>query len=99
GTGRMPDLGCGTGQLATRFTDWLEEIVGIDTEQEMLVEANRLSNENRVGNVRWLQGKAEDRASDAGTFRLVTIAKSFHWMDIELTMILTHRSRCFGSKS
>lgn len=50
GDGRMLDLGCGTGQLSLRFKDWFEEIIGVDTESEML--ANRFSNDNRVDNVR-----------------------------------------------
>lgn len=45
GEGRLLDLGCGTGQLALRFSDWFEEIVGVDTESEMLDEANRLSSD------------------------------------------------------
>lgn len=81
GEGRLLDLGCGTGQLALRFNDWFDEIIGVDTEAEMLDEANRLSSDNRVENVRWLHGRAEEHASDWGAFHLTIMAKSFHWMD------------------
>ncbi|ULO05508.1 class I SAM-dependent methyltransferase [Paenibacillus sp. 19GGS1-52] len=81
GTGRMLDLGCGSGQLALRFTDWFQQIMGMDTEPEMLDEAKRLATESRVDNIQWLNGKAEDITAEFGEFRLVTIAKAFHWMD------------------
>ncbi|MEK5253908.1 class I SAM-dependent methyltransferase [Paenibacillus sp. FSL F4-0125] len=81
GEGRLLDLGCGTGQLALRFSDWFEEMIGVDTESEMLDEANRLSKIHRVGNVSWKLGRAEELLSDWGSFRLTILAKAFHWMD------------------
>jgi SAM-dependent methyltransferase len=92
GEGRLLDLGCGTGQLALRFNDWFEEIIGVDTEPEMLDEANRLSNDNRLNNIRWIQGRAEERAIDWGSFRLIIIAKAFHWMDRESILDILYNS-------
>jgi len=92
GEGRMLDLGCGTGQLTLRFSDWFTEIIGVDTEQEMVEEAQRLTVESRVSNVNWLQGRAEELAKDWGSFRLVTIAKAFHWMDRERILEILHKS-------
>lgn len=92
GEGRLLDLGCGTGQLALRFNDWFDEIIGVDTEAEMLDEANRLSIDNRVENVKWLHGRAEERASNWGSFRLTIMAKSFHWMDRESILELLYQS-------
>ncbi|MCJ8014912.1 class I SAM-dependent methyltransferase [Paenibacillus sp. KQZ6P-2] len=83
GSGRMIDLGCGTGQLAMRFSDWFEQIIGIDPEPEMLAEARRLTEMNRITNLSWVQGSAEEKAAEPGSYRLVTIAKAFHWMDRE----------------
>lgn len=88
----MLDLGCGTGQLALRFSDWFEEIVGVDTESEMLDEANRLSSDKRLDNVKWVQGRAEERVCDWGVFRLVIIAKAFHWMDRESILDILYNS-------
>ncbi|RHW35872.1 class I SAM-dependent methyltransferase [Lysinibacillus yapensis] len=84
GTGRLLDLGCGAGQLAFRFADWFEEIVGIDTELEMLQEADRLRREFRVENIEWFNGElhAYRKITDK-KFKLVIIAKAFHWMDRE----------------
>ncbi|MBM7097707.1 class I SAM-dependent methyltransferase [Bacillus sp. H-16] len=82
GTGRMLDAGCGPGQLACRFSDWFETITGIDTEEEMIDEASRLSKENRVDNAEWIHSDAETFVKTApSSFRLVIIAKAFHWMD------------------
>lgn len=55
----MLDLGCGTGQLAFRFSDWFEKIMGIDTEPEMIQEAIRLEKEYRLENLEWFNGDLE----------------------------------------
>lgn len=92
GEGRLLDLGCGTGQLALRFSDWFEEIIGVDTESEMLDEANHLSKVHRVDNVSWIQGRAEELLSDWGFFRLTILAKAFHWMDRATTLETLYHS-------
>ncbi|ETT45377.1 MULTISPECIES: class I SAM-dependent methyltransferase [Paenibacillus] len=92
GEGRLLDLGCGTGQLAQRFTDWFEKIVGVDTELEMLEEAKLLSKYNRVENVSWQQGRAEELSNDWGSFRLIMMAKAFHWMDRESILEILYHS-------
>ncbi|MGD7008569.1 class I SAM-dependent methyltransferase [Metabacillus sp. 84] len=83
GTGRLLDLGCGTGQLTLRFADWFERITGIDPEEEMLIEAKRRSEDARIGHCEWIGGRAEDyvRSLSHDSIRLVMIAKAFHWMD------------------
>ncbi|MBE9918093.1 class I SAM-dependent methyltransferase [Paenibacillus donghaensis] len=86
GKGRMVDLGCGTGQLAMRFSDWFEEIIGVDPEEEMLMLARRLADINRLTNMNWIHGRAEEKAAEQPSFRLVTIAKAFHWMDREAVL-------------
>lgn len=90
GEGRLIDLGCGSGQLALRFTDWFEHIIGVDTEPEMLEEAERLTTEYRAGNMQWIQARAEDIAPGWGDFRLATIAKAFHWMDRDKVLDQLH---------
>lgn len=82
GNGHMLDLGCGDGRLSLRFSDWFEKIVGLDTEPEMIQEAERISKEVRVKNAEWFIGDLEKYKSKYNTtFRFVTIAKAFHWMD------------------
>lgn len=82
GQQQLLDLGCGTGQLTTRFSDWCNKIVGIDIEPEMLEEAQRLHDELRIGNIHWFNGTLEKyKTTHFEKFQLVTIAKAFHWMD------------------
>jgi SAM-dependent methyltransferase len=83
GTGRFLDLGCGTGQLTLPLAEHVAEAVGMDPEPEMLTEATRQAQAAGVTNVTWAQGGAEDLAGNLGRFRLVTMGRSFHWMDRE----------------
>lgn len=87
GQGKMLDLGCGPGRLAIRFSDWFEEIVGIDKEPDMVEEAKRISKEARVESIRWFNGDIEEfKGQSNDRFRLVTMAKSFHWIDRKATL-------------
>jgi SAM-dependent methyltransferase len=83
GTGRLLDLGCGTGQLTLPLAAHVAEAVGMDPEPEMLTEAIRHAGEQAVANVSWIQGNSADLPGDLGHFRLVTMGRSFHWMDRE----------------
>jgi len=78
GTGRLLDVGCGPGSLTLLFAPLFAEAVGVDADGEMLeVAAGR----SELMNVRWRQLRAEELPADLGTFRVVTFAQSFHWMD------------------
>ncbi|WP_418001860.1 class I SAM-dependent methyltransferase [Mycobacterium sp. PDNC021] len=81
GTGRLLDLGCGTGQLTLPLAAHVAEAVGIDPEPEMLHESARLGREQAVANVSWVQGNSSDLPGELGHFSLVTMGRSFHWMD------------------
>jgi SAM-dependent methyltransferase len=83
GTGRLLDLGCGTGQLTLRLAGHVDEAVGMDPEPEMLAEADTQAQAARLTNVAWLQGSSADLPGELGQFRLVTMGRSFHWMDRE----------------
>ncbi len=89
GTGRLLDLGCGTGQLTLPLAPHLAEVVGMDPEPEMLAEAAAAARTAGVGNVTWLEGGSDDLERlrpRLGSFRLVTMGASFHWMDREATL-------------
>jgi ubiquinone/menaquinone biosynthesis C-methylase UbiE len=81
GIGRLLDLGCGTGQLTIPLAGHVAEAVGMDPEPEMLTQAARHAQTAQVTNVTWILGSSTDLSSRLGRFRLVTMGRSFHWMD------------------
>ncbi len=83
GTGRLLDLGCGTGQLTLPFAEHVASALGMDPEPEMLAEAARQAEAVGLTNVTWVLGSSVDLPGDFGRFRLVTMGRSFHWMDRE----------------
>lgn len=89
GTGRLLDLGCGTGQLTLPLSAHFEEAVGLDPEPEMLEQAKLATEEAGVKNIRWVEGGSADLPTledSLGSFRVVTMGNSFHWMDQAATL-------------
>lgn len=80
GTGRLLDLGCGTGEMARPLHADFEEGVGIDISPDMIAEARRQSDQAGITNIRWKCLPAEDISEDLGHFRLATLGNAFHWM-------------------
>lgn len=78
-TDRLLDLGCGPGMLAIAFAPFVTEVVGMDPEPEMLSRAT--DSARGVPNVRFVPGSSFDLDPAHGPFRLVTMGRSFHWMD------------------
>jgi SAM-dependent methyltransferase len=81
GHGRLLDVGCGPGTVALRLAPLFEAVVGLDPDAEMLAQASRATVRLGVGNATWVRSRAEDLPAGLGTFRAVTFAASFHWMD------------------
>jgi SAM-dependent methyltransferase len=81
GTGRLLDIGCGTGQLTIPLAKHVAAAIGVDPEPEMLAEAARRAQAAEIANVTWAQGSSVDLPGKFGRFRLVTMGRSFHWMD------------------
>jgi SAM-dependent methyltransferase len=80
GTGRLLDGGCGPGVLTIRLAPLFTQAVGLDPDAGMLAEGRRAAGERGAGNIRWVQGLAEDLPAVApGPYRLVTFGQSFHW--------------------
>jgi SAM-dependent methyltransferase len=79
GHGRLLDVGCGTGEIATLLAPLYDEVVGLDANAKMIDEARRLG----PANARWVQARAEDLPLDLGIFRTATFAQSFHWLERE----------------
>jgi 2-polyprenyl-3-methyl-5-hydroxy-6-metoxy-1,4-benzoquinol methylase len=81
GSGRLLDVGCGPGSLTLLLAQHFAEAVGVDADPDMLTEAARLAALAEVGNVGWRQLRGEELPADLPSFRVVTFAQSFHWMD------------------
>ncbi len=84
GTGRLIDIGCGTGQLAIPFAPHFAEVVGYDPDPAMLAEAAAVAERAGVANARWVQGRDTDLerlSQEIGSVRMATFGRSFHWME------------------
>src|ERR1044071_349544 len=68
-TGRLLDLGCGTGPLAVPLAPYVDEVVAVDREPEMLAAFDA------PANVRKVEARAEDVDESWGRFRLATIGR------------------------
>ena len=79
GSGRLLDVGCGPGSLTLLLAPLVASAVGVDADAGMVAEARR----SGAPGITWRQLRAEELPADLGTFRLVTFAQSFHWMDQE----------------
>jgi SAM-dependent methyltransferase len=90
GTGRLLDIGCGPGSLTLPLASRFAEAVGVDADADMLVQGQRTAEKAGIGNVTWRQLRAEELPADLGTFRAITFAQSFHWMDRTLVAATAH---------
>ncbi|MGH7077390.1 MAG: class I SAM-dependent methyltransferase [Acetobacteraceae bacterium] len=82
---RVLDLGCGPGQLAIGFGYFAGDVIGLDPEPGMLAAATAAAL-GLTPNVQFRQGSSYSLAATLGRFRLVTMGRSFHWMDRAATL-------------
>jgi SAM-dependent methyltransferase len=81
GQGRLLDVGCGPGIVATLFAHLFDSVVGLDPDPGMVAEAKSAAAEEGVDNATWVQMRAEELPGSLGSFRVITFGQSFHWMD------------------
>lgn len=81
GSGRLLDIGCGPGSLTLLLANVFEQVIGLDADADMIHEANRLATKAAIPNARWVCMRAEDLPAGLGSFKVITFAQSFHWMD------------------
>jgi SAM-dependent methyltransferase len=90
GSGRLLDLGCGPGPVAIRLAPLFEQVVGMDREPDMLAEGANQARLAGMTTIEWVLGSSEELSGrltgELGTFRLVTMGESFHWMDQRATL-------------
>lgn len=79
GEDRVLDLGCGPGVLAGAFAPLAGEVIAMDPEPEMLRIAE--AEFGAAGRISFVHGSSFDLSPALGHFRLVTMGRSFQWMD------------------
>ena len=77
---RVLDLGCGPAMLGLGFSRLGMNVVGIDPEPEMLDTARDAAAEAQLP-IELIQGSSYDLGPALGSFSLVVMGRSFHWMD------------------
>ena len=86
GRGRLLDLGTGPGFLAIALAPRFEATVAMDPEPEMLAVAEAEARATGIV-LTLVLGGSEDLGPHLGRFRLVTMGRSFHWMDRDRTLV------------
>ena len=79
--GRLLDVGCGPGPLTLLLAPLFGSATGVDGSAEMIATARGRAALAGVTNANWIVRRAEDIGQDLGTFRAVTFAQSFHWLN------------------
>lgn len=76
GTGRLLDVGCGPGSLTLLLAPRFAAATGVDADAGMIA-AGRAADPA----IDWRVLRAEELPAGLGTYRVVTFAQSFHWLD------------------
>src|SRR5690349_10311890 len=87
---KVLDLGCGTGMLAIGFARLGMAVTAMDPEPEMLAAAGSAAQAQGLP-VTMLAGGSQQLTSAMGPYRLVTMGRSFHWMDRAATLNMLDR--------
>lgn len=87
---RVLDLGCGAGQITIPIESFAGEVVGMDPNPTMLEHASERAKDAGRENIEFVEGSDTDLDADLGSFRLVAMGRSFHWMDQEQALDRIH---------
>jgi ubiquinone/menaquinone biosynthesis C-methylase UbiE len=80
-TGRLLDLGCGTGEMAIPLAGYFKNVLAIDPDSQMLKYAQTKAQSLKVTNIKWQIGSSNTLKEVIPPLKLVTMGQSFHWMD------------------
>jgi SAM-dependent methyltransferase len=83
---RALDLGCGPGSLTIPLAHFCGTTIGIDPDATMLAAARQTAEVAGVA-VDWQVGSSLELPDELASLDLVTIARAFHWMDREATLL------------
>ena len=81
------DLGCGPGLLAVPLARLGFRVTAVDPEPEMIAACRAAATEAGV-TLDLRQASSFDLPKDSGPFKLVTMGRSFHWMDQGATLTM-----------
>lgn len=84
-TDRVLDIGCGTGQVALAMEGKCGEMVCLDPDPEMLIQAEKATKNSKIRFI-WVDRCAEDLGKlkeKLGTFSVATSCRAFHRMNQE----------------
>ena len=84
------DLGAGTGMLAVGFARLGMAVTAMDPEPDMLAACKEAARAAGM-TVTLRQGSSYDLTAEMGPFKLVTMGRSFHWMDRAATLQMLER--------
>lgn len=82
---RVLDLGCGPGSVALPLAGYCGTLIAIDPDRAMIA-AGREAAERAGIDIDWRVGSSFDLTDDLAPLDLVTMGRSFHWMDREATL-------------
>lgn len=83
GTGRLLDVGCGTGQVFQGLASSFTAVIAVDADAEMVAAARETAMDAELRHVDVRVMRAEALDTSLGSFQMVTFGASFHWMDRE----------------
>ncbi|CAM3023550.1 methyltransferase domain-containing protein [Sporolactobacillus spathodeae] len=91
GSGRLLDLGCGTGKLTFPLIPYFKESIGIDISSDMLQKAESQAELLGLSLSSWVRMQSEDLDPASGPYQLITSGDAFHWMDREKVLSLSYQ--------
>ncbi len=81
---RVVDFGCGTGLSTRIWSNFSDEVIGIEPNEDMRSLA--IQNAKGLENISFLQAFAAHTGLETGSADIVTCAQSFHWMEPKATL-------------
>lgn len=89
---QMADVGCGTGISSQLFAEHGLQVIGVEPNHDMRQKAAEIIERIKPpGQLRLLNGTAENTTLEDSSVDAVLCAQAFHWFDAELALKEFHR--------